>query len=78
MRKGAEDAAWAIACLLDIVAFGGLVDFRMELLLSASVTILAIVPGLTIAWLTPFLAMLDIWTWSRSVQRKNFSSIYTN
>lgn len=77
MRKGAEDTAWAIASLLDIVAFGGLVDFRMELLLGTSVTILAIVSGLTIAWLTPFLAVLDIWTWSRSVQRRSLVP-YTN
>lgn len=77
MCKGAEDTAWAIPSLLDIVAFGGLVDFRMELLLGASMTILAIVPGLTIAWLTPFFAVLDIGTWSRSVKRRSLV-LYTN
>lgn len=62
MGKSTEDAAWTVASLLDIVAFGGLVDFRMKLLLGACVTVLAIVAGLTIARLAPFLAVLDIGT----------------
>lgn len=69
MRKGAEDTARTIAGLLDIVAFGGLVDFRMELLFGACMTILAIVAGLTITRLAPLLAVLYIRTWSRSVRR---------
>lgn len=63
MRKGAEDAARAVASLLHIVAFCGLVDFRMKLLLGPCVTILAIVTGLTVTRFAPLLAVLDIGTW---------------
>jgi len=64
MGKSAEDAAWTVSSLLDIIAFGGLVDFRMKLLLGACVTVLAIITGLTITRFSPFLAVLDIRTWS--------------
>lgn len=70
MRKGAEHTARTITSLLDIVAFGGLVYFRMELLFGACVTILAIVAGFTIARLAPLLAVLNIRAWSRSTQRR--------
>jgi len=62
MRKSAENAAWTVASLLDIVAFGGLVDFRMKLLFGACMTVLAIVTGLTITRFAPFLAVLNIGT----------------
>lgn len=63
MGKCAENASWTVASLLDIVAFGGLIDFRMKLLLGACVTVLAIVTGLAITRFAPLLAVLDIGTW---------------
>lgn len=63
MRKGAEDATRAIASLLYVVAFGGFVDLRMELLLRASMTVRARVPLLAVAWLAPFLAVFHVRTW---------------
>lgn len=64
VRKSTEDTARTVASLLYIVAFCGLVDFRMKLLFGASVTVLAIVTGLTVARLAPFLSVLDIGAWS--------------
>lgn len=68
MRKSTKYAARTVSSLLYIVAFCRLVDFRMKLLFSASVTVLAIVTGLTVARLAPLLAVLDIGAWSRSAK----------
>lgn len=79
MREGAEDAAWAVASLLHIVAFGGFVDLRMELLLRTSMTVRACVSLLAVAWLTPFLAVFHVRAWRRAaivvnaVSKKNYS-----
>lgn len=66
MRESAKDSAWTIAGLLHIVAFGGFVDLRMELLFRPCMTIRARISLLAVARLAPFLAVFHIRTWSRS------------
>lgn len=66
MRKGAEDATWAVASLLYVVAFGGFVDLGMKLLFRASMTVCARVPLLAVARLTPFLAVFHVRAWRRT------------
>lgn len=66
MREGAEDASRTIAGLLHIVALGGFVDFGVELLFRASMTVRARVPLLAVTRLAPFLAMFHIRAWCRA------------
>ena len=42
MGKGTEGASWTVVRLLNVIALGALVDLRVELLLSASVAVLAL------------------------------------
>lgn len=67
MRKGAEDSTGAVASLLHVVALGRLVDLGMELLLGTRVTVRTRVALLAVAGLAPFLAVLHVRAWRRSV-----------
>lgn len=65
MGKGAEGSSGTAARLLHVVALGGLVDLWVELLLRAGVAILAAVSVLTLAGVSPFIPVFDVWTWRR-------------
>lgn len=58
MCECAEEAARAVAGLLHVVALGGLVYLRVELLLGARVAVAAAVPHLAVAGLAPLLRVL--------------------
>lgn len=62
MGKCTEDGPGTVARLLNVVAFGGLVDLRMELLLRPGVAVLAAIARLAIRRLAPLLAVLHIGT----------------
>ena len=70
MGKGTEGPSRAVAILLDIVAFGRLVDFRMELLLRAGVAILTRISAIAVTGLSPFIPMLHVRASSRPLKRK--------
>ena len=69
MRKSTEGTPRAIAGVLYVVAFGRLVDLRMELLLSPGVTVLATVAGVARHGIAPFVARLDVGTRRRTVRK---------
>ena len=58
MSKCTEGAPGAIACVLDIITLGGLVDLGVKLLLCASVTILAVVSTITVGGVSPLVSTL--------------------
>ena len=76
MCEGAEGSSGAVSVLLDVVALGGLVDLRMELLLRARMAVLTRVALLTLARLTPFIPVLHIGTSSRPVESNKLYSSY--
>ena len=55
MGKSAKRSSRTVASLLDIIALGGLVDFRMKLLLSPRVTVTAGVALITVGGVSPFI-----------------------
>ena len=55
MGKSAERSSRTVASLLDIVAFGGLVDFWVKLLLGPSVTVTAGVALIAVGGVSPFI-----------------------
>lgn len=71
MSECTENATRTVAGLLNVIAFGRFVNFRMKLLFGARVTILTIIAGLTVGRFTPFLAMFHIRTWCRSKRISN-------
>ena len=62
VSEGAEGPPRAVAGVLDVVAFGRLVDLRVELLLGAGVAILAAVAGFAGSRIAPFVAGFDVRT----------------
>ena len=66
MSKCAECTSGTIAGVLYIVTFGRFVDFRMKLLLSPRMAILAGITGLAADRVAPLVARLDIGTGSGS------------
>ena len=60
MCEGAESPSRTVAGILDVVAFGRLVDFRMKLLFCTGVTILAIIAGIAGRRITPLVPGLDV------------------
>ena len=58
MSKCTECAPGAIACVLDIITLGGLVDLGVKLLLCASVTVLAVVSTITVGGVSPLVSTL--------------------
>ena len=68
MSKCAECTSGTIAGVLYIVTFGRFVDFRMKLLLSPRMAILAGITGLAADRVAPLVARLDIGTGSGSVK----------
>ena len=58
MSKCTECAPGAVARVLNVITLGRLVDLRVELLLSASVTILAIVSDITVGGVPPLVSAL--------------------
>ena len=60
MSKRTERPSRTVACLLDIVAFGGLVDFWMELLLCPSMAVATHISLLTVSGVTPFIVQFYI------------------
>lgn len=67
MSKCAKCPSRAITRVLDVVALGRLVDFRVELLLSPGMAILTGVSGLAAHGVTPFVPTLHVGTGRRSV-----------
>lgn len=65
MREGAKWPPRAVAGVLDVVALGGLVDLRVELLLRARVAVLAAVARLAAHGVAPLVAGLDLRAWGR-------------
>lgn len=63
MSECTKRAAWTIVGLLNVVALGAFVDLRVELLLSAGVTVGAVVFILTVGRVTPLVTLLDTGTW---------------
>lgn len=77
MRERAKDSAWTIAGLLHVVAFGGFVDLRMELLFRPCVTIRTRVSLLAVPRLAPFLAVFHVRAWRRStISDIQFNNIF--
>ena len=66
MSKCAECTSGTIAGVLYIVTFGRFVDFRMKLLFSPRMAILAGIAGLAADRVAPLVARLDIGTGSGS------------
>ena len=64
MGERAEGASRTVARLLHVVAFGGFVDFRVELLVGAGVTVLTVVDLLAVCRVSPLVTYLDIGAWS--------------
>ncbi len=62
MCKGTEWSPGAVASLLDIVAFSGLVNLWMELLLSSCVAVLAGITLVTVHRVTPLIVELYVRT----------------
>ena len=60
MREGAEQPPRTVSGLLYVVALGGLVYLRVELLLGARVAVAARVARLAVAGLAPLLAVLHV------------------
>ena len=58
MSKCTECAPGAVARVLNVITLGRLVDLRVELLLSASVTILTIVSDITVGGVPPLVSAL--------------------
>lgn len=67
MCKGTEGSSGTAARLLHIIALGGFVDLWMELLLCASVAVLARVSIFTLGRISPLVSMFHTGTWRRSV-----------
>ena len=67
MCEGTECSSGAVAGVDDVIAFGGLVDLGVELLLRPGVTVLAGVPRVAIDRVPPLVRRLDRGTRSRSV-----------
>lgn len=67
MCEGAEQSPWAVPRLLDVIALGGLVYLRVELLLRARMAVPARVTSFTIARLAPLLSVLYVWTWCATI-----------
>ena len=70
MSKCAECTSWTITGVLYIVTFGRFVDFRMKLLFSPRMAILAGITGLTDRGIAPLVSRLDIGTGSGSVNKR--------
>ena len=58
MSKCTEGAPGAVACVLDIITLRRLVDLGVKLLLGASVTVLAVVPTITVGGVSPLVSTL--------------------
>jgi hypothetical protein len=54
MSERAECSSRAVACVLDVIAFGRLVNLRVKLLLRPRVAILASIAGFTGRRIAPF------------------------
>lgn len=67
MCEGAEQSPWAVPRLLDVIALGGLVYLRVELLLRARMAVPTRVTSFTIARLAPLLSVLYVWTWCATI-----------
>ena len=67
MGKSTEGSSWTVASLLDIIAFSGLVDLRMELLLCACVAVTTAVSLLAVDKVAPLVIQFHIGTWCGSV-----------
>lgn len=67
MGEGAERSSGTAARLLHVVAFGGFIDLRVELLLCAGVAVLAGVSILTFARVSPLIPVFYVRTWRRPV-----------
>ena len=69
VRKGAECPPRAVAGVLDVIAFCGFVDFRVELLFRPRVAVLAVLAGLARHGVAPFVACLHLRTGRGSRER---------
>ena len=59
MCKGTECSSGTVAGVDDVITLGGFVDFRVELLLSPGVAILAIVSTVAVHRVSPLICCLD-------------------
>lgn len=67
VSESAEGSSRAVARVLHVVAFGRFVNLRVELLFRSRVAVLAIVAGLAVRRVAPFVTRFYVRTWSRSV-----------
>lgn len=67
MCESTEDSSWTVTSLLYVIALGRFVNFRMELLFRARMTINTVITLIAIAWFAPFFSMFDVWTGGRAI-----------
>ena len=61
MRESTESPSWAVARVLNVIAFGRLVNLRVKLLLCSGVTILKFKQFNQFVYMCKFTKMIIIW-----------------